>query len=735
MPTPKPEGRKTRSIGTGLPTGGYRFEDVPPAGNAGVPQSPDLLTLLRGLARRWLLFGFLGILAAGAAATGAWFLLTPKYTAYAQLHVASHAPRMVFKTADATEGRTDFLAYLRTQAARVKSRYVLNAALKAEGVKQLPLVAEQSDPVAWLDEELKVETQDNSEIMTVTLTGRESQSVLAIVNAVTQAYLQEVENLERKSRSRRVAELDNIYVAAKEKLRVKRETLRRRADELGTSDSQAMTQRQLIQLGSLNELKKQHSQIRFELLQAQGKLAAQELRSKTPPTITVPEAAVDERLSADEEARKHRTRIAKLDEIIRDYELHATNPNEASLIRARTHRDAAQKEIERRRQVIQEGLLAEQRRRQQAEHGALFDGLRDAVGVLAQQEKTLREEVEMLNREAEKIGRTSTEVELLGSEIRQEEKLAQQVADELEALQVELRSPNRVNLAQEAALQPLSAKKQLMATIAAALAAFGAVGMAIGWWEFLRRRVQTPDEVSRGLGVRVVGAVPARAPRNASNDADPCVRESIHGIRAMLLRESRLDGVRVVLVTSAESGEGKTTLAGQLAISLAQAGQRTLLIDGDLRRPRLQELFETPLQPGLTEVLLGEVALDAALRQTSIEGLSFLPAGEWDSDVVKALAGDALPETIARLREQFSLILIDSHPLLETTDSLLIGQHVDAALLSLLRDVSQVPRTQAAIQQLANMGIRLLGAVVNGIRPGDAMVRGRTTMKGSPVAG
>lgn len=735
MPAPTPERRNSKSLRLRMPPADERIDDMTPATAPAASQAPDLFMLLRALGRRWFLFLVVGTVAATGAAAAAWFLLAPKHNAFAQLHVAATAPRMVFKTADSTEGRNDFLTYMRTQSARIKSRYVLNAALKADGVKRLPLVTEQTDPVAWLDEELKVEYTDNSEILTVSLAGREPQSVVALVNAVTQAYLQEIENQERKLRSRRVAELDNIYVAAKEKLRVKRETLRRRADELGTSDSQAMTQRQLIQLSSLGEIRKQHGQVRFDLLQAQGRLTAHELRIKNPGPIAVPESVIEERLALDEVARQHRSRLNRLQEIIRDYELHAQNPNENTLVRARTHHEAAKKEIDKRRAAIEETLAAEHRRKQQAELQASVDGLKDTVAVLLQQEKSLREEMDRLNKDAEKIGRTSTEVELLGSEIKQEEKLSQQVADELEALQVELRSPNRVNLAQEAALQPISMKKQIAATVVAALAALAGVGMAIGWWEFLRRRVHTPEEVSQGLGLRVVGAVPMLSlTRGRGEEADERVRESIHSIRALLLREARLMGTHAVMITSADTGEGKTTLAGQLATSLAQAGQRTLLVDGDLRGPTLHQLFETAAQPGLTEVLLGEVALEDAVRPTSIEHLSFLPAGEWDNGVVKALAGDAMPQVIERLKQQFDLILIDSHPVLETTDSLLIGQHVDAALLSLLREVSQVPRVQAAIQQLGNMGIRVLGAVVNGVRSGDGIVRGRATMIRPAVA-
>jgi succinoglycan biosynthesis transport protein ExoP len=213
----------------------------------------------------------------------------------------------------------------------------------------------------------------------------------------------------------------------------------------------------------------------------------------------------------------------------------------------------------------------------------------------------------------------------------------------------------------------------------------------------------------------------------AADEADAegqCHRESIDAIRTLLLRDASLESTRVVMVTSAVDGEGKTTLASHLAGSLARAGRRTLLVDCDLRCPAVHQLFELPMQPGFSEALLGEIGLDDVVQETPIDGLWIIAAGQWDREVVQALAKEGVEALFERLKEQFDFVIVDSHPVLDATDSLLIGQHVDAVLLSLLRDVSQVPRVYAAGQRLTNLGIRVLGAVVNGMGQEDLYGRG-----------
>src|SRR5262249_1982369 len=153
-----------------------------------------------------------------------------------------------------------------------------------------------------------------------------------------------------------------------------------------------------------------------------------------------------------------------------------------------------------------------------------------------------------------------------------------------------------------------------------------------------------------------------------------------------------------------------TTLASQLAGSLARAGRKTLLIDGDLRGPAVHQLFEQPLQPGFIEMLLGELHVAEATRSTPVDRLWMIPSGQWDRDALDRLARDGLEEIIENLKADYDFIIIGSRPVLPAPDALLVGQYADAVLLSVLRDVSQAPRVFAACQRLGALGIRILGA-------------------------
>jgi capsular exopolysaccharide synthesis family protein len=190
--------------------------------------------------------------------------------------------------------------------------------------------------------------------------------------------------------------------------------------------------------------------------------------------------------------------------------------------------------------------------------------------------------------------------------------------------------------------------------------------------------------------------------------------ESVDAIRTLVLHTARADDLRVLLVTSAVAGEGKTSLASQLAASLARAWRKTLLIDGDLRNPAAHKLFELPSEPGFSEVLRGEVEAADAIKPTPLSRLWLMPAGNWDSHAVQALAQESVRSLFEQLKGQYDFIVVDSSPVLPVADTLLLGQHVDAALLSILRDVSRTPAVYAAQKRLNALGIRTLGAVVIG---------------------
>ncbi|MBY0528428.1 MAG: polysaccharide biosynthesis tyrosine autokinase [Gemmataceae bacterium] len=697
------------------------WRNGPPALPPALAGGPDLPGMLRALRRRWFLALTLGLLCAGGALAAAYFGLTPRYTAFAQLYLKSIQPHIVFPDRDA--GRGEFLTFQASQAARIKSRFVLNAALKRDEVKWLAVVQAQPDPLLWLEEELRVEYKEGAEHMTVAMTGVEPQTLVTIVNAVTQAYLQEITQEEPRRKSQRVAELDDILTKASLKLKQKKDLFRQRADELGTSDGPAVTQKQVNLLAILGEYRGQHARLRGDLLRAEGKLKSHQLQEKLMADPPVPEGPVTEVVEADPQVKQYLQRKAHVDDLIERYDKEALNPGELTRIRALQQRESITKSLESRMAYLRTEIAKRYKQKARDDYQTVLTQLKSELELIQENEKNLRDQLEALTKESEKIGTTSTEMELVRADIRREEKAIEQVGDESQRLTVELRSPPRVSLYQEAGVQKKDAKRQFMAMLVAPIGAFSAVCLCVAFFEFRSRRIQTSEEVATGLGMRVVGSVPAIAHKRAAGkgaDLDEhTLLESIDGIRTLLLRDASVEATRVVMVTSAVSGEGKTTLASHLATSLARAGRKTLLIDSDLRRPAAHQLFELPLQPGLSEVLMREVHVAEATRSTAVDGLWMMPAGQWDREVMHALARDGIEEVFDKLKSEYDFIVVDSHPVLPANDSLLIGQHVDAVLLCVLRDVSQAPRVYAACQRLGTLGIRVLGAVVNGMEPDD----------------
>ena len=303
---------------------------------------------------------------------------------------------------------------------------------------------------------------------------------------------------------------------------------------------------------------------------------------------------------------------------------------------------------------------------------------------------------------------------------------ARKVGAEVEAMDVELRAEKRITLI-DAAKQPRTKDelKQIKASGAVAAGAFLAVLFGISFWEYRAGKIGSAEEVMGSLGIHLIGTLPAlpgqprrRLARAADQDRvwQSILVDSIDATRTMLLHASRDEAIRVVMVTSAAAEEGKTSLACHLAASLARSGRRTLLIDGDLRRPSVHRLFNMDPVPGVSELLRGEAELNQAIRPTDLGAgeLDVILAGAADDSTVQSLSRGELQPWFDALKARYDFIIVDSSPLLQAVDGLLLSQHVDAAIFSILRDVSRVHMVRAAYDRIGALGVRVLGAVVAG---------------------
>jgi len=707
--------------------------------------TPRPMDFVYALRRRWGWALGLGVIGAGVAAALAWFLIPVNYTATAWLRIASTKPNIMFKVG----GEDELLNDRRAVATLMTSRFVLSAALKKPGVSQSEYLQKEDDPLTWLRENIQVSFPGNSEILQIGLTGDDPSQLVTIVNAVKDAYMEEVVGVDRENHLRRKRVLEQSYHRNLEEIKRKTTQYEQLANEVGAPDSEAVRLKSLYALETTNTLRDRITRLQQTISGIDQRIAIGEAMLKKMGEDAVPDETkqrehlkrklVEAALAQDPWISYAQQQIALLDVRIFEEKQRVTDEKAPSIVRMKDRQQKYREGIEKRIAEIAPELekQIEQRINEHLAEGwntapktpreqqlAALDAWKTEKAVLEKELEIAKEAFNKNAEESQKFSSQSVDLELRKSELDRLKRLTERMGQELEQWEVELAAAPRVTVLEPASVPKTSdikRKYRMMWFLSAA--AFGAAVLGVAGVDFLSRRVNSSAEVAYGLGLRVMGDVPVISARHRHRLAldgresplHGLLAESIDNIRTALLYQANLEGVRVTLVTSALAREGKTTVATQLAASLARSGRRTLLIDGDLRRPTAHRTFDLPSTPGLCEVLRGEEELEDVIRPTRVPGLWLVPAGRSDLDAIQALVSDALREDFAKLRQEFDFILIDSGPVLTDSDALLFGRYADGVLLSVLRDVSRVPQVYEACERIRAVNLPLLGAVVNGV--------------------
>ncbi|HWP34409.1 MAG TPA: polysaccharide biosynthesis tyrosine autokinase [Thermodesulfobacteriota bacterium] len=269
------------------------------------------------------------------------------------------------------------------------------------------------------------------------------------------------------------------------------------------------------------------------------------------------------------------------------------------------------------------------------------------------------------------------------------------------------------------------------------------VGLAAGvgfafFLEYLDTTIKDAREVETVLRVPAIGVVPSRESverrrtrrlRPAEEGAEPppfalvahaeaasALAESFRGLRTSLLYSAPDHPPRTLLVTSLAAGDGKTSLATNLAIVLAQLGAgQVLLVDGDLRRPRLHELLEVPQAPGLSTFLTGHAELDAVIRPTGVPNLSVIPSGQVPLNPTELMASARLRRALDALTARFAHVVFDSPPLFGVSDAMVLAPRLEGVILVLRHGRASREAAQRAVAYLAAVHARLLGVILNDV--------------------
>lgn len=262
-------------------------------------------------------------------------------------------------------------------------------------------------------------------------------------------------------------------------------------------------------------------------------------------------------------------------------------------------------------------------------------------------------------------------------------------------------------------------------------------GLALGFMlalgrNNLDRSIKSPEDVEQLLQLpylgllprigspsrwRSKGAAPADpAPMELIVQSDPqsAVAEAARAIRTNISFASPDRPLRTILVTSGGPEEGKTTVASCLAIAMAQAGQKVLLLDCDLRRPRLHRAFDRPSTPGVTSCILDPTLLDHARLDSKVAGLDVLPAGPIPPNPAELLHSASFKRLLESLSERYDRIILDSPPVAPVTDSTILSATVDATILVVRAFATDREAARGVVRTLREVAApRMLGVVLN----------------------
>ncbi len=189
------------------------------------------------------------------------------------------------------------------------------------------------------------------------------------------------------------------------------------------------------------------------------------------------------------------------------------------------------------------------------------------------------------------------------------------------------------------------------------------------------------------------------------------VSEAYRTLRTNLSFYSLDRPLHTLVVTSPAPNEGKSTTIANLAVTIAQAGRRTILVDCDLRRPGLHSLFDLQAEPGLTNMILAE-SDELPVQQTAIENLWLLPSGPKPPNPADLLGARQMDRVIAALRSQYEMVLLDAPPVIAVTDAVVLGAKVDGVLLVVSAGNTRRDHAERAKELLERANVRIVGAAL-----------------------
>ncbi len=676
-----------------------------PAALSAPAATADSLLVVLWRSRGVMLLCLLVVVAGGAAYIQ---IAPPIYTSTAKLYLDYAGIRISNPYEAGSRPQTD--RYLSTQAELIKSRPILASATEALKYRRLRTFAAVDVPAVYLQKNMTVEIGKKDEVISLALHSPYADEAADIVNRVVDAYMAYRSEHEQQSSTQVLKVYQDQLRAAETELAEKRQQLDKfKRDHmplaLGSDQGDAM-------MKPYYDLQSAHTQARIKTMEAKAFRDAVQVLAPNPVALrqyVQLQADVGTYALADSEKSLLEAKVLDLknrrESLLKTYTKDL--PEVAALSTQVNRMEARLQELD--DQFVKGTIAAAER---------LYLRARDYEQQLAQSFSEQQKQAMLLNTDAAQCQTLRVEVDqliarsqALQQQVWQTSQLVGEDTGQLRMAVLERASP--ADLPSE----PQKGRIMAMAVILGLLLG-GGTAVARDWRD---QTLRSTDEISAVLGVPVLGAVPAMSRRQRMSERgrkvllqpDSREAEAFRTIRTAVLFGAS-DSVKTILITSPVAGDGKSTLVSNLAIAMACAGQKTLVLDADFRKPTQHIIFRlNPRERCLSDVFAGTLALGAAVQPTGIEALQVLTGGYQIANPAEVLHSPQFAHLLACLAEVYDRIVIDAPPVTVVTDAQILGALCDATVLVLKADKSVRKVAQHAIDSLQSVGAHLLGVVVN----------------------
>jgi len=672
--------------------------------------------------RLWLIIAcFVVFGLGGIAAVVAWWYWAPYYTAEGVIEIEPGQGQ----TLDLTRGYQEqipvqlFQPYVESQVRAILSPRTLAASLEALEGRQTLYPGPTPNAAYALGENLEVTHIINTQNIVVTLMGSDARQVRDIVHEVLARYINQLRTDRQQADADRQGEL-----------RAERDDLRRQLDELGRKLASYRDESAVIvaderggeHLAALNALVRQLTVSQVELAAARADWTQfQELRKQSEETkdlsavlMAFPE--VMEAMRRDTTIAPLATTSARLNQELGSLE-QRFGPQHETVRRIKVMAQASANDLEAR----QNETLAQLIQQQAAVLKNQYDNARGTEAEL----QTRASEARAAALSAAKL---TAEYRTREDEYRRVQTLLNTVLDGLERMRIgsALARPNvRVVVQPEIPLEPTEPRLVLYSLAAVLFSLLLGIGLSL-LIELMDTRLRTPTQVIRQVGVPMLARVPdLTEDERLSLDTNlalvshtaphSLLAESFRQLRTHLLFASD-QPIRSLLITSPNPGDGKSTVATNLAIAMARTGERVLLVEANFRRPILPRVFDVPDAIGLSNVLVGLNSLSEAVQATAIENLDVLVGGPPPPSPAGLVGCATMRQLIDEEVKAYDRVIVDGAPMLVVADNHLVTPMLDGVIMVFRAGQNTRGVAQRAVRQVLTLHGRIFGAVLNRVR-------------------